>query len=131
MGEDKDEKFWNMVIRQALIAKLLAKDIENYGLLKLTQKGMEFLKNPTSFMLAEDHDYADTTDEENAFGARTATVDEELFSILKDLRKTSFCYIPGPVARGHGDSVPHNHRRASEYFRRRSRESPEIRKRIC
>ncbi len=87
IGEDKDEKFWNMVIRQALIAKFLNKDIENYGLLKLTQKGMEFLENPTSFMLAEDHDYADTTDEENAFGARTAAVDEELFSILKDLRK--------------------------------------------
>jgi ATP-dependent DNA helicase RecQ len=87
IGEDKDEKFWNMVIRQALIARFLTKDIENYGLLKLTQQGMEFLENPTSFMLAEDHDYADTTDEENAFGARTAAVDEELFSILKDLRK--------------------------------------------
>ncbi len=87
IGEDKDEKFWNMVIRQALIAKFLTKDIENYGLLKLTPKGMEFLEKPTSFMLAEDHDYADTTDEENAFGARTSAVDEELFSILKDLRK--------------------------------------------
>ncbi len=86
-GEDKDEKYWNMVIRQALIARLLTKDIENYGLLKITQKGMEFLEKPTSFMLAEDHDYADTTDEENAFGARTSAVDEELFSILKDLRK--------------------------------------------
>jgi ATP-dependent DNA helicase RecQ len=87
IGEDKDEKYWNMVIRQALIAKFLTKDIENYGLLKLTPKGMEFLEHPTSFMLAEDHDYADTADEENAFGARTAAVDEELFSILKDLRK--------------------------------------------
>jgi ATP-dependent DNA helicase RecQ len=87
IGEDKDEKFWNMVIRQALIAKFLTKDIENYGLLKITSRGMEFLEHPTSFMLAEDHDYADTTDEENAFGARTAAVDEELFSILKDLRK--------------------------------------------
>ena len=87
IGEEKDEKFWNMVIRQALIAKFITKDIENYGLLKITQKGMEFLENPVSFMLAEDHDYADTTDEENAFGARTAAVDEELFSILKDLRK--------------------------------------------
>jgi ATP-dependent DNA helicase RecQ len=87
IGEDKDEKFWNMVIRQALIAKFLTKDIENYGLLKLTPKGLEFLENPTSFMLAEDHDYADTTDEENAFGARTAAVDDELFSILRDLRK--------------------------------------------
>jgi len=87
MGEEKDEKFWNMVIRQALIAQMLTKDIENYGLLKVTEKGLDFLKNPVSFMLAEDHDYADTTDEENAFGAKTTAVDEELFSILKDLRK--------------------------------------------
>jgi len=86
-GDEKDEKFWNMVVRQALIAKFLAKDIENYGLLKLTPKGMEFLENPTSFMLTEDHDYSDSTEEENAFGARTAAVDEELFSVLKDLRK--------------------------------------------
>jgi len=87
IGEEKDEKFWNMVIRQALIAKFLTKDIENYGLLKITEAGMKFIEQPASFMLAEDHDYADTTDEENAFGAKTAAVDEELFSILKDLRK--------------------------------------------
>jgi ATP-dependent DNA helicase RecQ len=86
-GEEKDEKYWNMVIRQALIAGMLTKDIENYGLLKITPKGIEYIEKPTSFMLAEDHDYADTTDEENAFGAKTATVDEELFSVLKDLRK--------------------------------------------
>jgi ATP-dependent DNA helicase RecQ len=87
VGDEKDEKFWNMVVRQALIAKFLVKDIENYGLLKLTPKGMEFLENPTSFMLTEDHDYSDSAEEENAFGARTAAVDEELFSVLKDLRK--------------------------------------------
>ncbi len=87
IGEEKDEKFWNMVIRQALIAKMLAKDIENYGLLKLTPKGLDFIDNPVSFMLADDHDYADTGEEESPFGARTAAVDEELFSILKDLRK--------------------------------------------
>ena len=87
IGEEKDEKYWNMVIRQALIAKFLTKDIENYGLLKVTQEGLRFLEKPSSFMLAEDHDYADTEDEENAFGAKTAAVDDELFSILKDLRK--------------------------------------------
>ncbi|HVN58992.1 MAG TPA: DNA helicase RecQ [Bacteroidales bacterium] len=86
-GEEKDERFWNMVIRQALIAKLLTKDIENYGLLKLTPKGLEFLEKPSSFMLTEDHDYSEAEEEENAFGAKTAAVDEELFSILKDLRK--------------------------------------------
>lgn len=88
IGEEKDEKFWNMVIRQALIAKLLTKDIENYGLLKLTPKGKEYLKKPTEFMLIEDHDYSDAEEEEGGgFGARTAAMDEELFSILKDLRK--------------------------------------------
>jgi ATP-dependent DNA helicase RecQ len=87
LEEDKDERFWNMVIRQAIIAKLLTKDIENYGLLKITPKGLEFLENPTSFMLTEDHDYVDADDDEAAFGARTTAVDEELFSILKDLRK--------------------------------------------
>jgi len=87
-GEEKDEKFWNMVIRQALIAKLLTKDIENYGLLKLTPKGKEYLEKPTEFMLIEDHDYSDAEEEEGGgFGAKTAAMDEELFSILKDLRK--------------------------------------------
>ena len=86
-GEEKDERFWNMVIRQALIAKFLTKDIENYGLLKITPKGLEFLDGPTSFMLTEDHDYADTDDDENVFGLKSAAVDEELFSILKDLRR--------------------------------------------
>jgi ATP-dependent DNA helicase RecQ len=86
-GEEKDERFWNMVIRQALIAKLLTKDIENYGLLKITPKGMDFLEKPSTFMLTEDHDYSEAEEEENAFGAKTAAVDEELFSILRDLRK--------------------------------------------
>lgn len=87
IDEEKDERFWNMVIRQALINKLLTKDIENYGLLGLTPKGHQFLENPTSFMLNEDHDYTETEDEEASFGARTAAADEELLSILKDLRK--------------------------------------------
>ncbi len=87
IDEERDERFWNMVIRQALINKLLNKDIENYGLLGLTPKGHEFLEEPQSFMLNEDHDYTETDDEEASFGARTAAADEELLSILKDLRK--------------------------------------------
>ncbi|HNT92817.1 MAG: DNA helicase RecQ [Bacteroidales bacterium] len=87
IDEEKDERFWNMVIRQALINKLLTKDIENYGLLGLTPKGHEFLEKPVSFMLNEDHDYTEAEDEETSFGARTAAADEELLSILKDLRK--------------------------------------------
>lgn len=87
IDEEKDERFWNMVIRQALINKLLNKDIENYGLLGLTPKGHQFLEEPQSFMLNEDHDYTDSEDEEASFGARTAAADEELMSILKDLRR--------------------------------------------
>jgi ATP-dependent DNA helicase RecQ len=87
IDEEKDERFWNMVIRQALINKLLKKDIENYGLLGLTPEGREFLEQPQSFMLNEDHDYTESEDEESSFGARTAAADEELLSILKDLRK--------------------------------------------
>jgi ATP-dependent DNA helicase RecQ len=87
IDEEKDERFWNMVIRQALINKLLTKNIENYGLLGLTAKGHEFLENPQSFLLTEDHDYTEAEDEEATFGARTAAADEELLSILKDLRK--------------------------------------------
>jgi len=87
IDEEKDERFWNMVIRQALINKLLNKDIENYGLLGLTPKGHQFLEKPQSFMLNEDHDYTESEDEEASFGARTAAADEELLSILKDLRK--------------------------------------------
>jgi len=87
IDEERDERFWNMVIRQALINKLLTKDIENYGLLGLTPKGNEFLEKPQPFMLNEDHDYTDSDDEEASYGARTAAADEELLSILKDLRK--------------------------------------------
>ena len=87
IDEERDERFWNMVIRQALINKLLNKDIENYGLLGLTPKGHQYLEKPQSFLLNEDHDYTDSEDEEASFGARTAAADEELLSILKDLRK--------------------------------------------
>jgi ATP-dependent DNA helicase RecQ len=87
-GSEKDPKFWNSVIRQALVAHLIQKDIENYGLLRLTPKGHEFLESPHSFMISEDHEYNDEEEEEFSMsGGRTSTVDTELFNILKDLRK--------------------------------------------
>ncbi len=88
-GEEEDEKFWNAVIRQALISNLLMKDIDNYGLLKLSKKGYQFLDNPWSFMLTKDHDY-DNFDEEVDIltGAhKTSSADQALFTMLKDLRK--------------------------------------------
>jgi ATP-dependent DNA helicase RecQ len=87
-GSEKDNKFWNSVIRQALVEHLIQKDIENYGLLRLTPKGHEFLEKPHSFLLCEDHEYNDEDDDDFAMsGGRTSAVDTELFNILKDLRK--------------------------------------------
>ncbi len=88
-GKEKGEKFWEAVIRQALVAHLLQKDIENYGILKLDERGHEYLTSPFSIMLSEDHDYSDTDDDDYTInsGAKSGTSDDELFSILKDLRK--------------------------------------------
>ena len=62
-GQDEDEKIWNAVIRQALIAGYLEKDIENYGLLKITPKGKEFMKKPVSFKITEDHEFEEEEEE--------------------------------------------------------------------
>ena len=89
-GMDNDEKFWNAVIRQSLINNLLVKDIENYGLLKITEEGKKFLEEPFSIMLTKDHDYDSTQDDEFFFeggAAKTSTADQTLFTLLKDLRK--------------------------------------------
>ncbi|MDR1668212.1 MAG: DNA helicase RecQ [Bacteroidales bacterium] len=87
-GDEKDDRFWNMVLRQALVAGLLQKEIENYGLLKLTPKGREFLDEPYSIMLSEDHEYSNDDDDAGGnMSGKISTVDDELFKILKDLRK--------------------------------------------
>jgi len=88
-GKHKDANYWGMVVRQALIARFVQKDIENYGLLKMDDKGLEFIANPFPFPLSDDHDYSDTDEEEENYAGpeRPGTVDEELFNILKSLRK--------------------------------------------
>jgi len=92
-GDFEDTYFWNAVIRQALVENLLLKDIENYGLLKITEKGKDFMVNPYSVMLAKDHDYGNTDGDEDEYFAgaqdhRGATsADSTLFVMLKDLRK--------------------------------------------
>ncbi|MGE4288755.1 MAG: DNA helicase RecQ [Salinivirgaceae bacterium] len=87
IGKDKDVKFWNGAIRQALIARLLTKDIENYGLLKVSEKGHEFIKNPESFLLVQDHDYDKEEEELSKPQGGGGSADPTLFSMLKDLRK--------------------------------------------
>ena len=85
-GTDKNAQFWNMVYRRALIANYVEKDIEQYGVIKLTEKGHEFLKHPTDFMLTEDHNFEESEEKLQEKGGVSA-LDNTLFAILKDLRK--------------------------------------------
>ncbi|MCF6298214.1 MAG: ATP-dependent DNA helicase, partial [Flavobacteriaceae bacterium] len=90
IGKGKDDKYWMALIRQVFVANLLLKEIEQYGVLKLTDLGRNFIKNPTSFMMTEDHVYDDGNDANiitNAKGSG-ATTDEKLMSMLKSLRKS-------------------------------------------
>ncbi|HEY5571138.1 MAG TPA: DNA helicase RecQ [Bacteroidales bacterium] len=86
-GQDEDEKTWNAVIQQALIGGYLDKDIENYGLLKLTAEGKKFLKEPKSFKISGDHDFEEEEEDTPIKGGAACAVDPALYSMLKDLRK--------------------------------------------
>jgi ATP-dependent DNA helicase RecQ len=85
---DEDEKFLQAIIRQAMIAGFISKDIENYGLLRLTTAGKAYLKKPTTFPVVKDNDFEEDDEETNVkSGGGTCAADDVLFSILKDLRK--------------------------------------------
>ena len=86
-GEDFEEKHWNPVIRQALIAGYLKKDVENYGLLKLTALGKKFMKKPASFMIVEDNEFAEDYEASNEHESITSALDPTLNAMLRDLRK--------------------------------------------
>jgi ATP-dependent DNA helicase RecQ len=87
-GREHDNKFWHAIFRQSMVAGLITKEIENYGLLKLTDKGREFLENPTPFTMTKNHDYEAAEAELRANLAGSENGDPELFSLLKDLRKS-------------------------------------------
>lgn len=87
-GKDHDDKYWMALIRQVMVADFLTKDIESYGVLKLTQKGEEFISQPISFLMTEDHNYDNSIDDNIITNSKTSNVaDEVLVSMLKDLRK--------------------------------------------
>ena len=87
-GTSDEEKTWNAVIQQALISGYLEKDVENYGLLKMTAAGKKYLKNPKSFKIVEDRDFEEEENDEMPMRAGgTVVVDPGLFTMLKDLRK--------------------------------------------
>lgn len=87
--DGKDEKFWNAVIRQALVNGYFSKDIENYGLVKVTDKGKDFLKKPHSIKFTKDNDFsgAESEDDDLVINRKGGGADEVLFSMLKDLTK--------------------------------------------
>jgi ATP-dependent DNA helicase RecQ len=86
LGEDEDPKLWNPIIRQALIAGYLKKEVENYGLLKVTAAGKKFIKKPHSFMVVEDHEFNDD-DETVVVEGGAGALDPTLSAMLHDLRK--------------------------------------------
>ncbi len=88
IGKDFEERYWMALIRQVLVDGLLTKDIETYGILKVSQKGLDFIANPKSFMMSEDHEYNETEDEAIVTAAKSSGIaDEVLMSMLRDLRK--------------------------------------------
>ncbi len=95
-GAEKEARFWNAVLRQALILGFVDKNIENYGLLFISPKGEEYLEKPWSLMLTQDHEYEEGDEEDSAAmpTGRSGVADEELFAMLKELRKK--------VAKQHG-----------------------------
>ena len=86
-GKDDSRKMWSAVIRQALIDGYLRKEVENYGILKITEKGHNFIAHPVSFMVVEDNDFSETDDISNEEGS-TSALDPTLCAMLKDLRKS-------------------------------------------
>lgn len=88
VGKEKDEHFWNAVIRQSVVTGLVRKDIETYGVLKLTDEGHKFIEAPKSFMLIEERDYLVIDDEPVVQTNKGGAFDEALYTQLVELRKT-------------------------------------------
>jgi ATP-dependent DNA helicase RecQ len=87
-GIGHDEKYWMALLRQVLVAGLLSKDIETYGIIEITKEGLDFLKKPESFMMSEDHEYNESEDEAIVTAAKSSgTADELLMAMLRELRK--------------------------------------------
>ncbi|AWG21488.1 ATP-dependent DNA helicase RecQ [Flavobacterium faecale] len=87
-GAQQDEKYWMALLRQVLVAGYLTKDIETYGIVKINDKGLDFIENPSSFMMSEDHEYNMIEDEAIVSASKvTAAIDENLMNMLRELRK--------------------------------------------
>lgn len=87
-GDEFEDKYWNAVIRHAMLDGYITKDVENYGILHVSKSGQDFLKNPVSFLIREDNEFEDLEDDAPASGNGAGALDPALFSMLKDLRKS-------------------------------------------
>jgi len=86
-GKEKSIQFWHSIIRQVYVKQLITKEIESYGVLKITSSGHDFLANPYSFSITEDHDYDILSSKQSTSIQKGQALDTNLFNILKDLRK--------------------------------------------
>ena len=116
VGKNKEPRYWTALIRQVLVAGYLKKDIETYGVLRLSDIGKEFINKPQSFMMAEDHVFDESSNDgiiTNSKGGG-AVADEKLMTMLKDLRKrnaktyrcTAICNFSRPFSRRYGFKIP-------------------------
>ena len=89
-GSEEDEHFWHAVFRQIIVLGLINKEVESYAYLIVTKKGDEFLANPYSLMLVKEHDFSDTDDQDIIINQKSGSgaLDEKLFQMLKELRKS-------------------------------------------
>ena len=87
LGREKDVRFWHSIIRQVYVKQLITKEIESYGILKITELGEQFLVKPSSFKITEDHDYSALEKEKIISNQKGQALDNRLLLILKDLRK--------------------------------------------
>ena len=89
IGKEKSALYWMALIRQILVVNLIKKEIEQYGVIKLSEKGFDYINNPTSFMMTEDHSYNESNDNSIITNLKSSggATDEKLVKLLKDLRK--------------------------------------------
>ncbi|MCE3295704.1 MAG: recQ [Crocinitomicaceae bacterium] len=86
-GKERDEHFWNAVIRQSLVGGFIYKDIETYGTIKMTEKGHEFIAKPFPYKLIKEHDFSGTDDDDTVVSAKGGAFDEALYDMLLEMRK--------------------------------------------
>lgn len=86
-GKEKDAAYWHALLRQALVAGFIKKDIETYGVVKMSQEGLDFIKSPKSFMMADDHIFDENTDNTIIAAKSGGGADKNLVAMLKNLRK--------------------------------------------